>query len=187
MTDPHGNTDFFISYRGRQAAWARWINWVVRAAGYSTVLMDEFQVGTTWTSNMRDAARDCRRLIPLYSDDYWASGACVEEFDAYWRHHLQNASARFLLPLEIQKCVMSDMHAMLLAARLYGLNRDEALAEIRKVLKGIAPIAAEATVSGEAEPPFPGVAIHGGGSAGSSSPVAFRRPAGTRGRDDSIG
>lgn len=35
MTDPQGTIDFFISYRGQQAAWAMWINWVVRTAGYS--------------------------------------------------------------------------------------------------------------------------------------------------------
>ena len=32
MTDPGGNIDFCISYRGPQAAWARWINWVVRTS-----------------------------------------------------------------------------------------------------------------------------------------------------------
>ena len=50
MTDPQGTTDFFISYRGVRTDWARWTNWVVRSAGYSTVLMDEFPVGTTWTN-----------------------------------------------------------------------------------------------------------------------------------------
>ncbi len=39
MTDPQGTIDFFISYRGPQAAGARWVNWVVRSAGYSTVLI----------------------------------------------------------------------------------------------------------------------------------------------------
>jgi len=101
MAQPHGDIDFFISYRGARTDWARWINWVVRSAGYSTILMDEFLVGTTWTNNMRQAAQTCLRLIPLYSEDYWQSGACVEEFDAYWRQHLQNATARFLLPLGI--------------------------------------------------------------------------------------
>ncbi len=156
MTDPQGTIDFFISYRGPQAVWARWVNWVVRTAGYSTTLMDEFQVGTTWTSNMRDAACDCRRLIPLYSEDYWNSGACVEEFDAYWRQHLQDGRARFLLPLVVQKCLVPDMHAMLLAARLYELDRDAARAAILKVLAGITPVAPVAKAFLKHEPPFPG-------------------------------
>ena len=83
MSDPQGDVDFFISYRGARTDWALWVNWVVRSTGFTTELMDEFQVGTTWPNNMRIAIHRCRRLIPLYSEDYWESGACIEEFDAY--------------------------------------------------------------------------------------------------------
>jgi hypothetical protein len=158
MTQPQGDTDFFISYRGARTDWARWVNWVVRSEGYSTVLMDEFPVGTTWTSQMRNAAQKCRRLIPLYSADYWASGACVEEFDAYWQHHLQNGAARFLLPLEIQNCTVPQMHGMLLWKPLHALTRDAARAAILKVLEGIAPVSTAAAAYTDPEPPFPGIA-----------------------------
>ncbi len=158
MTQPQGDTDFFISYRGARTDWALWVNWVVRSEGFSTVLMDEFQVGTTWTSNMRNAAQKCRRLIPLYSADYWASGACVEEFDAYWQHHLQNGAARFLLPLEIQNCTVPQMHGMLLWRPIHALTRDAARAAILKVLEGIAPVSTGAVAYTDPEPPFPGIA-----------------------------
>lgn len=158
MTQPQGDIDFFISYRGARTDWARWVNWVVRSAGYTTVLMDEFKVGTTWTNNMRKAAQDGRRLIPLYSSDYWASGACVEEFDTYWQHHLQNDHARFLLPLEVQTCTVPDMHGMLLWKSIHSLSRDDARAAILKVLEGINPIASAAACYTEPEPPYPGVA-----------------------------
>lgn len=164
MSDPTGNTDFFISYRGQQTDWALWVNWVVRSNGFSTVLMDEFQVGTTWTSNMRSAAQNCRRLIPLYSDEYWISGACVEEFDAYWAQHLQNGTARFLLPLQIKACTIPQMHAMLLASRIHSLSRDDAYAAIVKVLTGITPFATAAAFT-EKEPPFPNVASAAPGTA----------------------
>ena len=107
---------------------------------------------------MRTAAQRCRRLIPLYSVNYWQSGPCIEEFDAYWRQHLQNAEARFLLPITIQECTVPDMHAPLLASRLYELDRDGAHTAILNVLKGIAPHVAAATAYAEAEPPFPGKA-----------------------------
>ncbi len=157
MTDPTGDIDFFISYRGAHADWALWVNWVVRSAGFSTVLMDEFQVGTTWTSNMRDAAQRCRRLIPLYSEDYWHSGACREEFDAYWRQHIQNANARFLLPLEVQPWAVPDMHKVLLWKSLCTLKHDTALATILKILEGIAPVTPSSTAYTEPEPAFPGL------------------------------
>lgn len=156
MTEPHGDTDFFISYRGNIVGWARWVNWVVRTAGYSTTLMDEFQVGTTWTNNMRSGIQRCRRLIPLYSQDYWQSGACVEEFDAYWQQHLKNGIARFLLPLEVQTCTVPDIHKMLLRKPIHGLTRDQALAAIQKVLEGITSVTP--IVCTEPEPPFPGIA-----------------------------
>lgn len=156
LTSPTGNTDFFISYRGAHTAWARWINWVVRSAGYSTVLMDEFPTGTDWTDQMREAAQNCHRLIPLYSADYWGSGACMAEFDAYWRQHLKNSKARFLLPLVIEKCTAPDIHEPLLAKRLYELDRDSAQQAIVKVLTGIVPVTSGLGCT-EAEPPFPGL------------------------------
>lgn len=161
MIEPQGTVDFFISYRGQQAEWARWVNWVVRKEGFSTILMEEFPVGSTWIAGMRDAATQCRRLIPLYSIDYWSSGACVAEFDAYWRKHLQNKNARFLLPLTIQDCTIPDIHAPLLTARLFGLVKADVRKAIRKVLKGITPVAPVSTPFTEKEPPFPGSASDG--------------------------
>jgi len=155
IIEPSGDTDFFISYRGAGTDWARWVNWVVRSAGFSTMLMDEFQVGTTWTSNMRASAEGCRRLIALYSEDYWLSGPCREEFDAYWLRHMQNDRARFLIPLEIQTCSVPGIHAVLLRKPLHSLSRDAAHAAILKVLEGISP-AAPPIPFVDLEPPFPG-------------------------------
>lgn len=155
MSDPTGDTDFFISYRGTASAWAHWVNWVVRSAGYTTRLMAEFPIGTTWTDQMRQAAAHCRRLIPLYSADYWSSGACVEEFDAYWRQHLQNRPARFLLPVTVEECTVPDMHGMLLSSRIYNLGRDAALEAVRNVLRDIPPCHPGPPYA-EVEPPFPG-------------------------------
>lgn len=157
MTQPQGHIDFFISYRGARSDWARWVNWVVRSAGFSTKLMDEFQVGTTWTSNMRNATSDCRRLIPLYSEDYWQSGACVEEFDAYWPQHMKNNAARFILPLAVQDCEVPDIHRPLLCKRLQSLTRNDAHAAILSVLEGISAASTGNSYS-EPEPAFPGLA-----------------------------
>lgn len=163
MSDPQGDTDFFISYRGEHTDWARWVNWVLRSAGFSTVLMDEFPVGTTWTNNIRDAAQNCRRLIPLYSQDYWQSGACIGEFDAFWTQHLKNAPARFLLPLKIQPCTVPAIHSALLSKSIHSLTRDGARAVILHLLEGLIPIKTSPFSEpeppfSEPEPPFPGLA-----------------------------
>lgn len=158
MTQPQGDKDFFISYRGARTDWALWVNWVVRSAGFSTVLMDEFPIGTNWTEQMREACAHCCRLIPLYSEDYWDSGACRLEFDTYLARHLMNTKARLLLPLVVQKCEVPDMDGTLLRKALHPLNRDAAHAAILKVLEDITPVATAAVPFIDSEPPFPGIA-----------------------------
>lgn len=157
MTQPQGDTDFFISYRGARTDWALWVNWVVRSAGFSTVLMDEFQGGTTWTAQMRDAPEHCLRLIPLYCEHYWESGPCKAEFDAYWHQHMQDEKARFVIPLQVQPCTVPKMHSTLIAPRLQTLTRDAAHAAILKVLQGLTPVAVIPVSYTEPEPVFPGV------------------------------
>jgi hypothetical protein len=149
------DTDFFISYRGSVTEWARWINWVLRSAGYSTILMDEFHVGTEWTEQMRSAAERCSRLVPLYSVDYWDSGPCCAEFDAYWKRHLADHTHRFVLPIEIQDCVVPMINSALIAKRIHGLHRDAAYDAVRGVLTGLIPLAASPAGFTDPEPPFP--------------------------------
>jgi hypothetical protein len=157
MTQPAGDIDFFISYRGARKDWALWINWVVRSAGYSTILMDEFPAGSTFTSRMRDACQRSRRLIPVYSATYWESGACQEEFDAYWNKHMGNNGARFLLPLMAEDCAVPAMHITLLWKTLLGLEHDAARCVITELIKDIVPVLASSTAYTETEPPFPGM------------------------------
>lgn len=158
MTQPQGDTDFFISYRGARTDWALWVNWVVRSEGFSTILMDEFPVGTNWSDQMREACDRCRRLIPLYSEDYWDSGACRLEFDTYLAQHVKNAKARFLLPLVVQECAVHDMEGTLLRKPIHALERDAAHAAILKVLEGITPVTPAIIAHAKPEPPFPGIA-----------------------------
>lgn len=158
MSEPTGDKDFFISYRGSSTAWALWVNWVVRSAGYTTVLMDEFEGGTTWTAQMRDAPEQCRRLIPLYCEKYWESGPCKAEFDAYWHQHMKDEKARFVLPLQVQLCTVPKMHSTLIAPRLQSLDRNAARAAILKHLEGISPASVGSIHYAEMEPPFPGLA-----------------------------
>ena len=180
MTDPTGNIDFFISYRSVQNDWALWVNWVVRSHGFSTVLMNEFQVGTTWSGNMRVAADDCRRLIPLCSDEYWASGPCKAEFDAYWQRHLANEAARFLLPLEIKACTTPAILKTLIASRIHSSSRDAAYAAIVKVLTGITPVAKGPAFT-ESEPTFPNAASSAPGAA--PAPIVWPASCPTFARD----
>lgn len=154
MTQPQGDIDFFISFRGKNAAWAKWIKWVLRSAGYTTRSMDEFPKGTEFTDQMREACEHCLRLIPLYSADYWQSGACTGEFDTYWNQHFGNKQARFLIPLEIEDCSVPDAHRQLLFESLHDRTSEDARQLVLAAVSGIVPTG---TPSTDPEPPYPGV------------------------------
>lgn len=146
---PNGTKDFFISYRGQRRDWALWINWVVRSAGYSTGLMEEFPTGTTWPSQMRDSVECCVRLIPLFSAEYWDSGACREEFDGFWQQHMENNYEQKLLPILVEECVVPVIHKPLLRKPINDLERTPARQEILAMIQGITPLA---TIAPYAEP-----------------------------------
>lgn len=73
-TEPEGDIDFFISYRGNRIEWAEWIVWVVQSEGFTTKWMKEFKVGRDWQDEIREAAEHCCRLLLLLHADYWESG-----------------------------------------------------------------------------------------------------------------
>ena len=127
----------------------------MHSAGYTTISMDEFPKGTEFTERMRDACQQCRRLLPLYSGDYWESGACTTEFDTYWNQHFGNKTARFIVPLEIEPCTVPDAHRQLLFESLHTLTSTEAKAAI---LAAIAGIPATGTTATDPEPTFPSIA-----------------------------
>ncbi len=152
---PAERRDFFISYRGLCRAWALWVDWVVRHAGFSTILMEDFPSGTAWTAQMREAADRCDRLIPLYSAEYWQSGACTAEFDAYWHQHMKDEHYRFLLPLWVEECTVPVIHQPLLGKKLHSLTRDAAQADVLQMLAKLSPLSLAGPFT-EREPPFPG-------------------------------
>ena len=67
MNDGNRETfDFFISYTQADRAWAEWIDFVLRAAGYSTVVQAyDFDPTGNFVKAMHAALQRCRRTILL--------------------------------------------------------------------------------------------------------------------------
>jgi tetratricopeptide (TPR) repeat protein len=73
-------TDVFISYAAPDLRWARWLDFILREAGYSTVLQHyDFTVGESFVNAMHSALGRSRLVVCLYSPAYLGSSWCKEE------------------------------------------------------------------------------------------------------------
>ena len=67
----HGGKDFFISYTRADVAWAKWLDWHLRDAGYSTVVqVYDFRPGSSFVADMDRASREARTTLAVLSPDY---------------------------------------------------------------------------------------------------------------------
>lgn len=83
MNPPSTSIDFFISYTGKDKAWAEWIAWQLEAAGYSTVIQAwDFRSGGVFPGDMHRAIQQSARTIAVLTPDYMASGFCAPEWQA---------------------------------------------------------------------------------------------------------
>ena len=60
--------NFFISYTGRDRAWAEWIAWILEEEGYSTVIQAwDFRPGGNFVLDMQQATTAARTIAVLSS------------------------------------------------------------------------------------------------------------------------
>jgi hypothetical protein len=140
--------DFFISYRGKDDAWAQWIAWQLKAAGFEVFLQAwNFQTGDNVIAKMQEGLTKSERAILLLSPHYFESPNTTAEWTAAIAKVLAD-KPEFVIPVLIEKCDLG-----LLAPYLYiDLNDiiDPAAAR-KRLLDGIKPNPGAPTT----EPPFP--------------------------------
>lgn len=94
----HLSTDFFISYTSADRAWADWIAWELRQAGYSTIHQAwDFRPSANFVSEMKKALDQSNRTIAVYSPNYFHSGFSEDEWTAAF-------SDRSLVPVRVRDC-----------------------------------------------------------------------------------
>lgn len=80
MSEDESPVDFFISYTGADAAWAKWIDWQLRDAGYSTLVMVyDFPAGANFPLEMQRAQERAGRMVAIWSTAYFRSTYCASE------------------------------------------------------------------------------------------------------------
>ena len=76
-------TDFFVSYTGKDQAWAEWIAWQLEHAGYSTVIQAwDFKSGGVFPGDMHRGLQQSTRVLAVLTPDYMKSKFCAPEWQA---------------------------------------------------------------------------------------------------------
>jgi tetratricopeptide (TPR) repeat protein len=96
--------NFFISYTGKDLAWAKWIASVLEAEGFTTVYQEhDFPAGSAFLDRMHRAMLECQHTIAVLSDAYLASEYCAKE----WQEALDKrgkGDTTALIPVRVEPC-----------------------------------------------------------------------------------
>jgi tetratricopeptide (TPR) repeat protein len=148
--------DFFISYTGTDRAWAEWIAWVLKEAGFSVTLQAwDFRPGNNFVVEMQRAATGSDRTVAVLSPDYLRSLYAMAEWATAFEADPDGTKGK-LVPVLVREVVQADLGllASLIRINLVGLREAAAREEL---LKGLAP--------GRPRPasvPFPGAHLFPG-------------------------
>src|SRR5438874_2427661 len=91
-------TDFFVSYTGKDQAWAEWIAWQLEAMGFTVVIQAwDFKSGGVFTADMHCALEQSSRVIAVLSPGYMNSDFCKAEWLAAFEEDPTGAAQRLIL------------------------------------------------------------------------------------------
>ena len=162
------SADFFISYTGKDKAWAEWIAWVLEAAGYQTVIQAwDFTPASNFILKMQDAATDATRTIAVLTPDYFKSAFTKPEWAAVFVDDPTSQQAK-LIPVRVVDFKPPGLFKAINYIDLVGLDNAAAekllLGKVEQIVKGKRgkpatrpsfPGTAQPPTAGK-RPPFPG-------------------------------
>jgi tetratricopeptide (TPR) repeat protein len=141
--------DFFISYTGVDAAWAEWIAWQLKTAGYKvTIQAWHFRPGMNFVALMRQALDSCQRTLAVVSKTYLDQSTYgSDEWTAAFTH--DDPSQSSLLLVLVERITLPRLLRPWVHIDLTNLAPDEATS---RLLEGVQPGPVEPTEA----PAFPG-------------------------------
>lgn len=101
---PNPAYDVFLSYSHKNAADMRQIDGLIRKLRPSvSVFIDkrELETGVAWQQQLTDAILNCRRFVPLITQEYIESGSCNDEFNTACVYS-HRTSGEFLYPIYVR-------------------------------------------------------------------------------------
>jgi hypothetical protein len=141
--------DFFISHAEADAAWAKWVAWVIETAGYSTFLPSrDARPGRGWDATMVESFGRARRTVILLSPDYLQSQYAETEWRAVFTSD-PTGERRLLVPVRIANVAPVGLQASRGYVDLFGRDEVDAIAALLAAIRRDPAPAAE-------RPSFPG-------------------------------
>lgn len=154
QADQASPVDFFISFTGRDRAWADWIAWQLDNAGYSCLYQPwHFAPGSNFVLDMDRAARCSAHVLAVLSEKYVASPFPQAE----WAEAFARGNDK-LIPVRIENFELEGLLRQIVYIDLAEIPDEESA--VRTLLDGIAaarlrPKTPEFSARPKEAPPFP--------------------------------
>jgi hypothetical protein len=128
-------SDFFITYNGRDESWATWIAAVLEESGYTTIIQAwDFQPGDNFMAGLDQALASCRHALGVLSPHYLSSVFTTAEWTAAYRQALLGKPRAFV-PVRVASCDPAPLLGPLVYIDLVDVGESEAR---RRLLDGVA-------------------------------------------------
>jgi TIR domain/Tetratricopeptide repeat len=134
---PGAGVDFFISYAGPDRAWAEWVAWHLREAGYTVeVAAWDWAAGENFVARMHAAVDAASRVIALLSSAYFAADRyTADEWSAALVKDERTGGHR-LVPVQIERCPLPLLLRPLLRVELFDVPEPEAVRRLLVAVRG---------------------------------------------------
>nr|WP_083819718.1 toll/interleukin-1 receptor domain-containing protein [Pseudofrankia inefficax] len=123
---PESRWHFFVSYTGRDQAWAEWVAWQLETAGYRVLIQVwDFVPGSHWQTQMEEGILGAERTVAILSDAYLTSVYGRAEWQAVYRADPQGF-ARRLIPIRVEDCARPGLLGEVVSLDLFNHHADAA-------------------------------------------------------------
>lgn len=131
--------DFFLSYSTCDEAIAKKVSQIISQEGHSVFAQfKDMPVGSNFITEMQEGLENSSRFICLYSENYWTSDYCQQEWNTAITFD-PSGKGRKIIPFLISECSIPPLARPLVYKNLIGLNnedfREAVLAAIEHVNK----------------------------------------------------
>ena len=157
--------DFFISYTGKDRAWAEWIAWTLEAAGYETLIQAwDFNAASNFVLKMQSGVTNTERTVAVLTPDYFESAFTKPEWAVAFASDPTSEHGK-LIPVRVADFKPPGLFDPIVYIDLVGLEELAAKERLTKSVDGVVtgkrlkpdskPVF-PSSKSSTARPPFPG-------------------------------
>jgi hypothetical protein len=131
--------DFFVSHAGADRAWALWVTWHLRGAGFTVVLdATDWASGMSFVRGMDHALKHCDRVVVLLSQAYLDATFTQHEFQALLAQPVTVVQRQLVL-LRVGDVEPPPLLRAYIYTDLFDLGEEQAAAALSAALRPSGP------------------------------------------------